>query len=144
MRRRAVSHVLIALLTGCVATTSFAYERICPASVSIDASTPNVKDAPAGWEVSSHSGVVWLTAASLTSGRPAELAELVPETYRVDGKKYEWKLDKADLEGRGIWFSCRYGNDRVVLSQRIEQNVSYCRLVTSKKQQPPGMKLDCQ
>lgn len=144
MRSQAVLHVLIALLTGSVATTSFAYEWICPASVSIDASTPSVKDAPAGWEVSSHSDVVWLTAASLTSGRPAELAELKPETYRVDGKKYDWKLDKTDLEDRGIWFSCRYGNDRVLLSQRIVQSVTWCRLVTSKKQQQPGIKLECQ
>ncbi len=144
MQRQAVSHVLIALLTGSVATTSFAYELICPASVSVDASTPPIKDAPAGWEVSSHSDIVWLTAASLTSGRPAELAELKPETYRVDGRKYDWKLDKADLEGRGIWFSCRYGNDRVLLSQRIVQSVSWCRLVTSKKQQQPGINLDCQ
>ena len=144
MRRQVVPQVLIALLIGSVATTSFAWELKCPTSVAIDASTPVVRDAPAGWEVSSHSDVVWLTAASLTSGKPAELAELIPESYRVNGKKYEWKLDKADLEGRGIWFSCRYGNDRVLLSQRIDQPVSYCRLVTSKKQQQPGIKLDCQ
>lgn len=144
MRIQAVSHVLVALLTGSFATTSFAYELICPASVSIDAAKPIVKDAPAGWEVSSQSDIVWLAAASLTSGRPAELAELKPETYQVDGKKFDWKLDKAELEGRGIWFSCRYGSDRVLLSQRIDQSVSYCRLLTSNKQQQPEIKLDCQ
>lgn len=144
MRRQAVSHLLMTLLIGCATKTCFAYELICPVSVSVDASTPTVKDMPAEWEVSSQSDTVWLAAASLSSGKPAELAELKPEAYQVNGKQYEWKLEKADLEGRGIWFSCRYGSDRVLLSQRIDQSVSYCRLLTSNKQQQPEIKLDCQ
>ncbi|EOY5689344.1 STY0301 family protein [Salmonella enterica] len=108
---------------------AFAYQLICPASVRLeDKSTAVLKSPPADWEVSSRNTLLLLTSAGITSGKPADLADLIPDRHIK--KKLEWDLRYE--KKWGTWFMCTYNNEQVLLSRQINPAMNYCQLNYSK------------
>ena len=136
-------HLISTLILSAMAGSAFGYQLRCPASVNVDAAAPLVKTPPTGWEALARSDVLRLEGAFLSTGQPKERAELKGEPFRLDGKQYDWRIAPADLNAPGIWFTCRYSGERVLLTRRIDQPVTACRLRVSKAL-PLDIALDCQ
>lgn len=100
-------------------------ELTCPESIQV--APAHLLSTPSGWEVSSRSDRLSLNGMTLTIGKPAALTDLKGETYKVKGKMItQWDISGLETNAEGVWFSCSYGSEYVLLSQKVKQPVSEC------------------
>jgi hypothetical protein len=135
--------LLISPLAG-IALQSSAYQLDCPATVAVPTASVALATPHPGWQASTREARLELDGAFLSSGRPAQFADLKPEPYVVNGQRYEWRIARADHAGEGIWFSCRYNGGQILLSQPIDATVAHCRTVAHTTQHRLSITLECQ
>ncbi|MDF3834144.1 hypothetical protein P3W85_14430 [Cupriavidus basilensis] len=140
MKRCSTPVLLGALLMGGCLSSAYALELACPASVTARPGEPT--STPPGWVASSRSDRIALDGVTLTIGEPDKLTDLKPEAVRRKGKEeLTWRLDKRDNED-GLWFSCAYGQQYILLSQPLRVPVSQCRVASASS--PVAYVLHCE
>ncbi|MCO6549880.1 hypothetical protein GYW75_07375 [Gilliamella sp. ESL0232] len=143
-------------------------EIVCPESVTIKYSKPDLEVVPDGWEVSeegydikkidslilpediAHStSLRRLNQVEVYSGKSADSAKQIkPKPATINGKKYKavWLLDGSnDTNKLSFWASCNYSyNNKVQLIKPIDASLKTCwAIYTQDQQQGTLAKLVC-
>jgi hypothetical protein len=122
----------VALLTSSAASAA-PLEIQCPDRIALEevarASYPS-------WELTADKGKIdyYVESIRLFDGHPSEMASLAPaKTTQAQGRIVDtWLLPPAE-SGRVYWVACAYRNSMTLLTKRLPDTVSRCRL-TQKTQ----------
>lgn len=102
----------------------------CPAEIN---TSQSVQDPPAGWTASSEQTRHPLVSIRFSDGNPSDIAWLMPDKSTRSGLQ-EWAFLRSE---RGYWVTCGYGNTSTLLSRRLHDKFTSCRVWLNKSFSPP-------
>jgi len=120
-----MNRLLSAVFCALLFTSSLARAEqtiVCPERVIQQPGQVLEEDAPAGFEVLSLAGRLWLSGFSVYDGPPKDNAALKP--HESTEERAVWKFETAYPLGK--WISCDYGLGRIKLYQRLDDDVVEC------------------
>lgn len=122
----------VALCAAATLTASAGTPRTIQCPAEIPQGSVAVTNPPAGWTSYARTGLR-LSSAEPMFGPPSEKGFLKPSSSTAT--RDVWKELEGAAEG-GKWIACRYGErGEVILSKRIDDNVSACTVVANKDKQ---------
>src|SRR5687768_2547832 len=104
-------------------------ESLCPATVSVE---QRVAAAPDGWEASLSGAKSQLAMVTFFDGPPAERASLKYDSE--EKRKGDW-IGTWNLapSSRGYWIQCAYDSTTAVLSRRLPDGVTACKVTYERR-----------
>lgn len=102
---------------------------LCPGTVSVE---QHVAAAPDGWEASLSGAKAQLAMVTFFDGPPAERASLKYDSE--EKRKGDWVGTwNFAPNSRGYWIQCAYDSTTVVLSRRLPESVTACKVTYERK-----------
>ena len=104
---------------------------LCPDSISVEQRLTTA--VPEGWEYSLAEGKSLLAAVTFFDGPPAERASLKYDQELKEKREWvaTWSLAPNT---RGYWVQCTYDHTTGVLSRRLPQEVTSCKVIYERKE----------
>ena len=99
----------------------------CPASIDVQ-ETLGSSSAPAGWTATLDASPRYLDGVTFFDGPPDKNQSIAPtvDATPVKGRNARVATWRFGTSGEPVWFACRYGGSRVVLSQVLPVATKSC------------------
>ena len=105
-------------------------ESLCPATMSVEQRATAV---PEGWEATQSGTKPQIAVVTFFDGPPAERASLKYDSEQKEKREWvaTWNLRP---NSRGYWIQCGYDSTTAVLSRRLPESVTTCRVIYERRE----------